>query len=76
MSLGARYGIDPREIAVANGLKPSAAIAPGLSLRLDSRHIVPVFEDDVVLVINVPQRMLFFSDNALGCRFSRCARPS
>jgi L,D-transpeptidase ErfK/SrfK len=69
VSLGARYGIDPREIALANGLKPGGAIAPGLTLRLDSRHIVPVFEDDVVLVINVPQRMLFFSDNALVAGF-------
>lgn len=58
-SLGSRYGIDPREIAAANGLKPGQAIAPGRTLQLDNRHIVPMFEDDVALAINVPQRMLF-----------------
>ena len=63
VSLGARHGIDPREIALANGLKPGGAIAPGLTLHLDNRHIVPIFENDVVLVINVPQRMLFFTGN-------------
>jgi L,D-transpeptidase ErfK/SrfK len=68
VSLGARHGIDPREIALANGLKLGGAIAPGLTLRLDNRHIVPIFEDEVVLVINVPQRMLFFtgSQPAMG----------
>ena len=64
VSLGARYGVETREITVANGLKPNASIAPGLTVRLDNRHIVPVFEDEVVLVINVPQRMLFLSDSA------------
>ena len=63
VGLGARYAIDPRQIALANGLNPGAAIAPGRSLRLDNRHIVPVFEDEIVLVINVPQRMLFLSDS-------------
>ena len=63
-SLGARYGIDIGEIALANSLKPNASIAPGLLLRLDNRHIVPVVEDEVVLLINVPQRMLFLSGSA------------
>lgn len=68
VSLGARYGIDPREIALANGLKPGGAIAAGLTLRLDNRHSVPVLENEVVLVINVPQRMLFLtgSQPAIG----------
>lgn len=61
VSLGARYGIDWREIARANGLKPGVALAPGSMLQLDSRHIVPVVEDEIMLVINVPQRMLFLA---------------
>jgi L,D-transpeptidase ErfK/SrfK len=61
ISLGARYGIDPREIARANGVKPGAAIQPGSTLRLDNRHIVPLLDADITLVINIPQRMLFLS---------------
>lgn len=61
VSLGARYGIDWREIALANGLKPGVVIAPGSMLRLDNRHIVPALEDEIMLVINVPQRMLFLA---------------
>ena len=61
VSLGARYGIDWREIAPANGLKPGVALAPGSMLRLDNRHIVPALADEIMLVINVPQRMLFFA---------------
>lgn len=58
-SLCARYGIDSREIASANQLKPRDEIAPGMSLRLDNRHIVPILDDEITLAINVPQRMLF-----------------
>ena len=61
VSVGARYGIDWREIALENGLKPGVALAPGSMLRLDNRHIVPVVEDEIMLVINVPQRMLFLA---------------
>src|SRR5687767_8524513 len=61
VSLGARYGIDWREIAPANGLKPDVVLAPGSTLRLDNRHIVPMVEDEIMLVINVPQRMLFLA---------------
>jgi L,D-transpeptidase ErfK/SrfK len=62
-SLGARYGIEPREIALANGLKPGAALPPGVTLRLDNRHVVPLVEDEVDVVINVPQRMLFLTSS-------------
>jgi L,D-transpeptidase ErfK/SrfK len=59
VSLGARYGVDPQNIAVANGLKPGGIVKPGRRLRIDNRHIVPVLADEVALAINVPQRMLF-----------------
>lgn len=60
-SLGARFGIEPREIADTNGLKVSAALTPGSTLRLDNRHVVPAGGDNEALGINVPQRMLFLS---------------
>lgn len=68
-SVGARHGIDPREIALANGLKTNRGIAPGLTLQLDNRHVVPVVDDEIVLVINVPQRMLFFRGNGTAMAF-------
>ena len=68
-SVGARYGIDPREVALANGLEVNRGIAPGLTLQLDNRHVVPVVDDEVVLVINVPQRMLFFRGNGPAIAF-------
>jgi L,D-transpeptidase ErfK/SrfK len=58
-SLGARYGIDPRDIALVNGLKQGSVLKPGARLRLDNRHVVPVLDEEVTLAINVPQRMLF-----------------
>ena len=61
VSLGARYGIDWRDIALANGLKPGAGIAPGSMLQLDNRHIVPSLEGEVTLIVNIPQRMLFLA---------------
>jgi L,D-transpeptidase ErfK/SrfK len=63
ISVGARYGIDSQAIALANGLKPGAALVPGLTMQLDNRHIVPVVDDEVVLVINVPQRMMFLTNS-------------
>lgn len=61
-SIGSRFGIDSNEIAAANGLKARDALAPGRILYLDNRHIVPVVDDDITLVVNVPQRMLFALD--------------
>src|SRR5688572_20642045 len=60
-SVGSRFGIDPREIAATNGLKVSAALAPGFTLTLDNRHIVPAVDVGEALAINVPQRMLFLT---------------
>jgi L,D-transpeptidase ErfK/SrfK len=57
-SLGARVGRDPRVIASMNGLRRDARLLVGQPLLLDSRHVVPAFDDEV-LIINIPQRMLF-----------------
>lgn len=59
VSIGSRYGVGPSVLAAANGLKTSARLKPGQVLQVDNRHIVPHELDDGIL-INVPQRMLFF----------------
>jgi L,D-transpeptidase ErfK/SrfK len=63
--LGARFGVEPRLLARANGLSPQARLALGQSLRVDNRHVVPDAGDGIV--VNVPQRLLFFfHDGALA----------
>ena len=58
-SLGARHGVSPSALARDNGLKAGAKLKPGQELRIDNAHIVP-HRPDVSLVLNVPQRMLFW----------------
>lgn len=58
-SVGARFGIDVPALAALNGLKPSARLKVGQELHIDNRHIVLRALDDGI-VINVPQRMLFY----------------
>jgi L,D-transpeptidase ErfK/SrfK len=60
--IGARYGVDATTIAEDNALGKGAAPAPGRELIVDNRHIVPAAALDGVIVVNVPQRMLFFRD--------------
>lgn len=57
--IGARFGIDPALLARENGLDYFALMHPGQRLRVDNRHIVPQ-ERAAGMVINIPQRMLFF----------------
>ncbi len=61
-SIGARYGVEAAVLARTNGLKPGARLKPGQLLRIDNRHIVPPELNDGIL-INLPQRMLFFFRN-------------
>jgi LysM repeat protein len=57
--IGAKLGADPEVIARANGLTPTARLHPGDHLEVDNRHRVPPADGEHV-VLNVPQRMLFF----------------
>jgi L,D-transpeptidase ErfK/SrfK len=57
-SIGARFGVDTRVIAEANGMR-SDKLATGQTLNIDNRHIVPS-SDGVAILVNVPQRMLFY----------------
>jgi L,D-transpeptidase ErfK/SrfK len=61
-SIGARYGVEPAVLAATNALKIGARLKPGQVLRIDNRHIVPTELNDGIL-INLPQRMLFFFRN-------------
>ncbi|MBI4474068.1 MAG: L,D-transpeptidase family protein [Acidobacteria bacterium] len=57
--ISARYGVPLQYLARLNGLHADARLAVGQSLRIDNTHIVPSgFAEGIV--INIPQRMLFF----------------
>jgi len=56
--IGARFGVAPRLVAAANGLRASDVLKPDTVLRIDHRHIVPAGAPDGIL-INIPQRFLF-----------------
>src|SRR3990172_1946416 len=57
--IGARFGVDIAVIAEMNRLSRSAWLQAGQVLKIDNRHIVPGRENPAI-VINAPQRMLFF----------------
>ncbi|HLN79769.1 MAG TPA: L,D-transpeptidase family protein [Thermoanaerobaculia bacterium] len=58
-SVGARLGIPLGTLARANGLRADARLQVGQDLLSDNRHVVPALRDDGIL-INVPQRLLFY----------------
>lgn len=58
-SLGARFGVSVRVLAEANDLNPTEILHVGKVLQIDNRHIVPRDTGPTVLVVNVPQLMLF-----------------
>jgi L,D-transpeptidase ErfK/SrfK len=59
-TVGARFGLDVTTLARENGMRVDGRLAAGQVLRIDNRHIVPTATDSVELVVNVPQRMLFY----------------
>jgi L,D-transpeptidase ErfK/SrfK len=65
-SIGARFGVDVRVLTEANNLKPASVLQVGQALNIDNRHIVPKIarEGGELLVVNIPQRMLFFLGDA------------
>jgi len=58
-SVGARFGVTVRVLAEGNGLSTTSPLRNGQVLKIDNRHIVPVL-DDAKIVVNIPQRMLFW----------------
>lgn len=61
-SLSSRVGQSASDIARTNGLSRNAVLKAGSRLRLDSRHIVPKWMENGIL-INIPQRMVFRFEN-------------
>jgi L,D-transpeptidase ErfK/SrfK len=59
-SIGARVGVDAATLATDNGLKADGTLAVGILLRVDNRHIVPAEISPGVIIVNVPQRLLFY----------------
>lgn len=62
--ISARFGISSAVLARENGLKPNAALTPEQTLQIDNRHIVPDAQG-LDLLINLPQRMLYFYQDGL-----------
>ena len=64
-ALAARAGIDVATVVAENGLTNGHVLVPGQQLILDNRHIVPANRAAAPIVVNLPQRMLFFSDQTV-----------
>lgn len=60
-SLGARYGVSLASLSALNHLNPNIPLKAGQIVHIDNRHIPPG-ELERGILINVPQRMLFFFD--------------
>ena len=61
-TLAARFGVDAPTIASDNHLAKGQSLEPGRELLIDNRHIAPAHIAAGEIVINVPQRMLFYRD--------------
>jgi L,D-transpeptidase ErfK/SrfK len=65
LGIGARFGMDYRQLVKDNAIANPDRVYAGRKLRIHNPHIVPAgFEDGIL--INIPQRMLFhFSEGEL-----------
>src|SRR5262245_48377066 len=61
-TLAARFGVEAATIAGDNQLTTDSPPEPGRELVIDNRHIAPAGIADGEIVINVPQKMLFYRD--------------
>jgi L,D-transpeptidase ErfK/SrfK len=69
-TIGARVGVDPEVLAKRNERSVRTPLSPGDVLGIDNRHIVPAYEEEGGLLINVPQRMLFhYSQGAARAQY-------
>ena len=58
--IGSAFGVDAATLAAENHLDLRAPLVVGQRIRIDNRHIVPEGASSGGVVINIPQRMLFF----------------
>lgn len=61
-SIASRFGVDPSTIASDNHLAAVGPLEPGRTLLIDNTHIVPATIEAGEIVVNLPQRMLFYRD--------------
>ena len=61
-SLAADFGVDPATIVFDNRLPAGRPLQPGRELLIDNHHIGPAAIASGEIIINVPQRMLFYRD--------------
>jgi len=61
-SLAARFGVDGATIVSDNHLVAGRSLEPGREILIDNRHIAPAPIAAGEIVINLPQRMLFYGD--------------
>lgn len=59
-SIAARFGVDIGTLARGNSRRVDQKLVPGQTLLIDNHHIVPATVGSVGLVVNIPQRMLFY----------------
>ena len=59
-SIGARYGVNWQFLAAYNSLDDPNVVVPGQIIEVDNHHIVPLPPFETGVLINVPQRMLFY----------------
>jgi L,D-transpeptidase ErfK/SrfK len=64
-ALAARAGIDVVTLAAENALNRGQVLAPGQQLTIDNRHIVATGSAGAAIVVNLPQRMLFFFEQTV-----------
>lgn len=58
-SIAARFGVYPATIVLDNRLDARGPLRAGSVLRIDNRHVIPALADGEI-VVNVPQRMVFY----------------
>ena len=73
-TIGAREAITPAVLAARNGRTLKSPLRAGETIVIDNRHIVPAISfaagDDDALIVNVPQRLLFyFADGRLQAHY-------
>jgi L,D-transpeptidase ErfK/SrfK len=65
-AIAARLGVDVETLAADNGLDRRQPLTIGQRLTVDNRHIVATNATGANLVVNLPQRMLFFFDGNIA----------
>jgi L,D-transpeptidase ErfK/SrfK len=65
--VSARFGVDVEFLAETNGLDSKSWLSAGQTLYIDNRHIAPESRG-AAIVINVPQRMLFYYEDNIVLR--------